>query len=300
VEVVQTLERSGLVTAMVGDGANDAAAIRAASVGIGVAAAGSDPARTAADMLLLDGHIEALLDALDESEQLWRRVQSAVSVLLGGNAGEVVFALITSLLTGRSVLNARQMLLINMLTDALPAAALAVSQQDGTDALNRDEAAMWREIAVRGAATTTGASLAWLMGRLTGTQRRAATIALIGLVSTQLAQTLVDSHGPLVVSTAAGSFLVLAAVISTPGLSQLFGCTPVDPLGWGQAFLATAVASLLSVYAPELLERVAPAATDSVVDDQHADPDQDGVDLPDRRGEQTGAGIDKDVGSGEA
>ena len=300
VEVVQTLERSGLVTAMVGDGANDAAAIRAASVGIGVAAAGSDPARTAADMLLLDGHIEALLDALDESEQLWRRVQSAVSVLLGGNAGEVVFALITSLLTGRSVLNARQMLLINMLTDALPAAALAVSQQDGTDALNRDEAAMWREIAVRGAATTTGASLAWLMGRLTGTQRRAATIALIGLVSTQLAQTLVDSHGPLVVSTAAGSFLVLAAVISTPGLSQLFGCTPVDPLGWGQAFLATAVASLLSVYAPQILQRVAPAATDSVVDDQHADPDQDGVDLPDRRGEQTGAGIDKDVGSGEA
>lgn len=305
VEVVQTLERIGLVTAMVGDGANDAAAIRAASVGIGVAAAGSDPARTAADMLLLDGHIEALLDALDESEQLWRRVQSAVSVLLGGNAGEVAFALITSLLTGRSVLNARQMLLINMLTDALPAAALAVSKQDGTEALNRDEAAMWREIAVRGAATTTGASLAWLMGRLTGTQRRAATIALIGLVSTQLAQTLADSHGPLVVSTAAGSFLVLAAVISTPGLSQLFGCTPVDPLGWGQAFLATAVASLLSMYAPELLERVAPAAADSVVDDQDADPNQDGVDLPNRRGEQAGTGIDKDVvdkdvGSGEA
>ena len=310
VQVVQTLERSGLVTAMVGDGANDAAAIRAASVGIGVAAAGSDPARTAADMILLDGHIEALLDALDESEQLWRRVQSAVSVLLGGNAGEVAFALITSLLTGRSVLNARQMLLINMLTDALPAAALAVSKQDGTQALNRDESAMWREIAIRGAATTTGASLAWLMGRLTGTQRRAATIALIGLVSTQLAQTLADSHGPLVVSTAAGSFLVLAAVISTPGLSQLFGCTPVDPLGWGQAFLATAVATLLSVYVPALLERVAPAAADSVVDDQDADPNQDGVDLPNRRGEQTRTGVDKDVvekdvvdkgaGSGEA
>jgi Ca2+-transporting ATPase len=305
VEVVQTLERIGLITAMVGDGANDAAAIRAATVGIGVAAAGSDPARTAADMLLLDGHIEALLDALDESEQLWRRVQSAVSVLLGGNAGEVAFALITSLLTGRSVLNARQMLLVNMLTDALPAAALAVSEQDGTQTLDRDEAAMWREIAVRGAATTTGASLAWLMGRLTGTQRRAATIALIGLVSTQLAQTLADSHGPLVVSTAAGSFLVLAAVISTPGLSQLFGCTPVDPLGWGQAFLATAVASLLSIYAPALLERVVPTRADSVVDDQDADPDQDGVDLPDRRGEQTRTGIDKDIvdkgaGSGEA
>ena len=89
IDVVQTLERIGLVTAMVGDGANDAAAIRAASVGIGVAARGSDPARTAADVMLLDGRIEALLDALDEGEQLWRRVQSAVSMLLGGNAGEV-------------------------------------------------------------------------------------------------------------------------------------------------------------------------------------------------------------------
>ena len=82
--------------------------------------------------MLLDGRIEALVDALDEGEQLWRRVQSAVSMLLGGNAGEVAFALITSLATGRSVLNARQMLLVNMLTDALPAAALAVSNQDGT------------------------------------------------------------------------------------------------------------------------------------------------------------------------
>ena len=88
---------------------------------------------------------------------------------------------------------------------------------------------------------------------MTGPPRRAATIALIGLVSTQLAQTLADSHGPLVVLTSAGSFLVLAAVISTPGVSQIFGCTPVDPLGWGQALLAATAASSLSALAPDLL-----------------------------------------------
>lgn len=305
IDVIQTLERAGLVTAMVGDGANDAAAIRAASVGIGVASRGSDPARTAADIVLLDGKIEALIDALDEGEQLWRRVQSAVSMLLGGNAGEVCFALLTSLLTGRSVLNARQMLLVNMLTDALPAAALAVSIQERTEALDRDESAMWRAIAIRGAATTTGATLAWLMGRMTGPQRRAATIGLIGLVSTQLAQTLVDSHGPLVVATAGGSFLMLAAVISTPGVSQLFGCTPVDPLGWGQAFFATALATTLSALAPATLERIGAAiyrsAGDSTagggpvddgfiengfIEDDDSGPDEDRVDLPERGGQE--------------
>ncbi|KAA1248430.1 cation-translocating P-type ATPase [Mycobacterium simiae] len=260
VEVVQALERSGLVTAMVGDGVNDAAAIRAASVGIGMAARGSDAARTAADVVLLDGRIDALLEALDEGQQLWRRVHSAVSVLLGGNVGEVCFALITALLTGRSVFNARQMLLVNMLTDALPAAALAVSPQTSTAEVERDEAAMWRAIGIRGASTTVGAMLAWLMASVTGTPRRAATVALIGLVGTQLAQTLADSHARVVVLTTVGSFAALGVVVSTPGLSQLFGCTPVGPVGWGQALLAAAVATLVSVLAPELLVRASATA----------------------------------------
>nr|WP_313777609.1 cation-translocating P-type ATPase [Mycobacterium sp.] len=288
IDVVQTLERIGVVTAMVGDGANDAAAIRAASVGIGVAARGSDPARTAADVILLDGRIEALLFALDEGEQLWRRVQSAVSMLLGGNTGEVCFALITSLLTGRSVLNARQMLLVNMMTDALPAAALAVSPQTGTADVDRDEAAMWRAIGIRGATTTIAATLAWLMGGAIVTPRRAATVALIGLVSAQLAQTLVDSRGRLVVATSVGSFVALGAVISTPGLSQLFGCTPVGPLAWGQALLATAIAAGVSAVAPDLLARATDAAR-GVLAGAHADGE-----VPPTRDDRTAPVVDVD------
>uniref|UniRef100_UPI003899AC4A cation-translocating P-type ATPase n=1 Tax=Mycobacterium sp. HUMS_1102779 TaxID=3383487 RepID=UPI003899AC4A len=257
IDVVQTLERAGLVTAMVGDGVNDAAAIRAASVGIGVAARGSDAARTAADVVLLDERIEALLDALDEGEQLWRRVQSAVSMLLGGNLGEVFFALITTILTGRSVLNARQMLLVNMLTDALPAAALAVSEQAGSAEVDRDEAAMWRAIGIRGASTTVGATLGWVMASVTGTPQRAATVSLIALVGAQLTQTLLDSHGHLVVLTTVGSLAALFVVISTPGVSQVFGCVPVGPVAWGQGLLAAAAASLVSATAPELLARAA-------------------------------------------
>lgn len=255
IDVVQTLERSGLVTAMVGDGVNDAAAIRAASVGVGMAARGSDAARTAADVVLLDERIEALLDALDEGQQLWRRVQSAVSMLLGGNLGEVCFALLTTVMTGRSVLNARQMLLVNMLTDALPAAALAVSPQTGNGTVDRDEAAMWRAIGIRGAATTVGATAGWAMASVTGPPRRASTVALIALVGAQLTQTLLDSRAPLVVLTSVGSLGALVVVVSTPGLSQVFGCTPVDPLAWAQALLAAGAASGLSAAAPDLLLR---------------------------------------------
>ncbi|CAN3131580.1 Metal cation transporter P-type ATPase [Mycobacterium sp. smrl_JER01] len=258
VQVVQTLERTGLVCAMVGDGANDAAAIRSATVGIGVASHGSDPARTAADVMLLDGRIEALLDAIDEGRQLWRRVQAAVAVLLGGNAGEVGFAVVGSALTGRSPLNARQLLLVNMMTDALPAAALAVSPTTGhVDGTGRgpDQAALWRTVAIRGTTTAAAATSAWMMAGFTLRPRRASTVALVALVSTQLGQTLIDSHSPLVVATAAGSLLTMGALISTPGVSQLLGCTPLGPVGWTQALGTAGAATATAVIAPRLVSR---------------------------------------------
>ena len=261
VQVVQTLERVGLVCAMVGDGANDAAAMRAATVGVGVVSRGSDPARLAADVMLLDGRIEALLEALDEGRQLWRRVQAAVAVLLGGNAGEVAFAIIGTALTGRSPLNARQLLLVNMLTDALPAAALAVSPpSDGMRSPGRgpDQAALWRTVAVRGGATAAAATGAWAAASLTGRPRRASTVGLVALVGAQLGQTLLDSHSPLVVVTAAGSMTVLAGAVMTPGLSQLLGCTPLGPVGWAQALGAATVATAGAAVVPVITDRLFP------------------------------------------
>ncbi|BBZ66140.1 metal cation transporting ATPase H [Mycolicibacterium insubricum] len=256
VQVVQALEAADLVTAMVGDGANDAAAIRAATVGVGLVASGSDTARTAADVLLLDGQIGALVDAIDEGHQLWRRVQAAVSMLVGHNLGEVSFALITSMLTGHPALSARQILLINMLTDALPAAALAVSPQLGNGLADFDEAALWRSIYLHGVSTTIGATGAWALGRMTGRPERAATVGLAGLVLTQLFSILSESHGPLVVATSAGTFVVMAGVITIPGVSNLFGCTPLGPVGWGQAALAAAGATAFAKVAPGAVEQV--------------------------------------------
>jgi len=197
-----------------------------------------------------------LLDALDEGHQLWRRVQAAVSVLLGGNAGEVIFAIVGAAIAGRAPLNARQLLLVNLLTDALPAAALAVSppttRMRGAGR-GPDEPALWRTVAIRGATTAAGATAAWVWASLTGRPRRASTVALVALVATQLGQTLLDSRSPLVIGTAIGSLMMLAAAISTPGLSQLLGSTPLGPVGWAQAMTAAVVATLAAAVAPRLL-----------------------------------------------
>jgi magnesium-transporting ATPase (P-type) len=247
VQVVQTLEGAGVLCAMVGDGSNDAAAIRAATVGIGVVAGGSDPAHMAADVVLVDARIEALVPAIEEGRRLWQRVQAAVSVLLGGNAGEVLFAIIGSAITGTSPLNTRQLLLVNMMTDALPAAALAVSDPSGPvdpGLRGPDQPALWRAVAIRGVTTAAATTAAWAMAGVTGRPQRASTVALVALVGAELGQTLLDSRAPLVVLTAAGSLVAMGTLISIPVVSQLLGCTPLGPVGWGQALGAAAGATI--------------------------------------------------------
>ncbi|MGC0373143.1 HAD-IC family P-type ATPase [Streptomyces sp. SAI-229] len=258
--VVEALQQAGRVVAMAGDGANDAAAIRAADVGVGIEARGSAAARNAADLVLTTGDLSVLVDAVGEGRALWRSVADAVSILIGGNAGEVGFSVLGTLLAGSSPLSTRQLLLVNLLTDMFPAMAVAVTPSDdpstaahaatgpmGLDVLG---APLLRSIRRRGVTTCLGAVTAYLIGRLTpGTERRSTTMALCGVVGAQLVQTLSGRrHSPLVWVTALGSAAVLAALVQTPGVSHFFGCAPLGPVAWA----GVALAITLSALAPRL------------------------------------------------
>jgi len=257
--IVEAMQQAGRVVAMTGDGTNDAAAIRLADVGIGVAAIGSSSARSAADLVLADADVRRIHDALLEGRGLWRRVRDAVSILVGGNAGEVAFMVLGTAIAGRAPINVRQLLVVNMLTDMFPALAVAVAP-GREDADVEEEAAatlgapLARSVVIRGSATALGATIAWTVGRFTGRGRRASSMGLAALVATQLGQTLLTGrHSPLVIATTIASAAALVAVVETPGVSQFCGCTPIGPAAWAIVLVSAAVGTVAAGIAPRLL-----------------------------------------------
>ncbi|GAA1557933.1 cation-translocating P-type ATPase [Actinomadura kijaniata] len=261
VGIVKALRRSGRVVAMTGDGANDAAAIRLADVGIGLTSGDSRAAPSAADLILPGGDLPGIVAALLEGRTLWESVRNAVSILVGGNAGEIAFTVYGTALGGKAPLSTRQLLLVNTLTDMLPALAVALAAPGADDERPPGRGTLGDPlrdaIALRGVVTALGAIMAWQAGRFTALPvargARAGTMGLAALVLTQLLQTLQTGwRSPWVVATCAASLVVLAAVIETPGVSTFFGCVPLGPVAWAQVVAASGTATALGVLAPRV------------------------------------------------
>ncbi|SEG10198.1 cation-transporting ATPase I [Saccharopolyspora kobensis] len=253
--IVSRLRAGGRVVAMTGDGANDVPAINLAQVGIAFGSRATPAAREAADLVVAEDRIETLTDGIVEGRGMWTSVRDALSILLGGNLGEIGHALGTGLLSPAAGLNARQLLVVNLLTDVLPAIAIAVRPPphatpekllaEGPEVSLGS--ALAHDVYARAAATAGAAGLAWLLARPLSTAAQARTTGLVALVSAQLAQTLaVRGRTPLVLAAGAGSLVLLVAVVQLPGISRFFGSSPLLPHQWAIA-AGTSIAAALAV-----------------------------------------------------
>ncbi|AXI76746.1 HAD-IC family P-type ATPase [Peterkaempfera bronchialis] len=270
VRIVRELQRAGRVVAMTGDGTNDAAAIRRADVGIAVAGRGSGSARSAADLVLTAPDPRLILDALAEGRSLWASVRDAVAILVGGNAGEIAFTLVGTAVSGRAPLSTRQLLVVNMLTDMLPALAVALTPRGAGEEDGEEDGGgpvqgftgpeVGRVLAVRGSATAAAALVAWQVGRVSRVLprggRRASTMGLAALVGAQLGQTLIGRwRSPLVLATCAVSAAALVAAVEVPGVNRFFGNTALGPLGWGVVVGCAVVATVGAALGGRVLRR---------------------------------------------
>jgi cation-transporting ATPase I len=235
-------------------------------VGIAVGKDCTEAARNASDLVLADARIHTLVDLVVEGRAMWTAVRDAVSILVGGNLGEIGFTVAVGAITGSSPLTPRQLLLVNFLTDIAPSMAIALRPPSVHDLAALREAtpeaalgqALDREIISRAIVTSMGAGAAWVAARMTGSRVRAGTVGLVGLVGSQLGQTMLKGgHSRSVMWTSIGSFAVLGLLVQTPGLSQLFGCRPLGPLGWTTGLVSSAGATLLSPLVDRAVNRVA-------------------------------------------
>ncbi len=127
--IVKAWKEKGMVTAMTGDGVNDAPSIKSADIGIGMGITGTDVTKNVADMILADDNFATIVSAVEEGRRIYDNIRKAIQFLLSSNLSEV-FSIFTATVLGFTILKPIHILWINLITDSLPALALGMEKSE--------------------------------------------------------------------------------------------------------------------------------------------------------------------------
>ena len=129
VRIVNAWKKAGYITAMTGDGVNDAPSIKSADIGVGMGITGTDVTKNVADMVLADDNFATIVGAVEEGRHIYDNIRKAIQFLLGSNMSEVMSIFVATIM-GFTILKPVHLLWINLITDCFPALALGLEDAE--------------------------------------------------------------------------------------------------------------------------------------------------------------------------
>ena len=269
VRIVSAWKKRGAITAMTGDGVNDAPSIKTADIGVGMGITGTDVTKNVADMVLSDDNFATIVGAVGEGRRIYDNIRKTIQFLLASNMSEVL-GVFTATLLGFTLLGPVHLLFINLITDCFPALALGLekAEPDVMDRPPRDSrdgifaGGLGLDILYQGVLITVITLASYIIGHCvevgyfempSGVSPHGMTMAFLTMSMCEIFHSFnmrfqrrsifsCRSHNKVLWAAMLGSLLITTLVLEVGPIADAFGFTPV---GWAEYGIALALAVLV-------------------------------------------------------
>lgn len=255
VRIVTAWKKNGAITAMTGDGVNDAPSIKSADIGVGMGITGTDVTKNVADMVLADDNFATIVNAVGEGRRIYDNIRKAIQFLLASNMSEVLGVFFATLM-GFTLLNPVHLLFINLITDCFPALALGMEKgepdtmerppRNSSDGIFAGGLAV--DIAYQGVLITLITISSYVLGHSMevgtfeipkGVSPHGMTMAFLTMSMCEIVHSFnmrsqrksvftLHSHNKILWGAMIGSLVLTTVVLEVPFIADAFGFTPVS------------------------------------------------------------------------